>query len=128
MREVSGANDGIRARCWQNPCGCGAADVTVEDNSENGMSGGRGWDVPAGTFIDIKSGHRLLYILPLQVHECLSIVWIPRSLDFGIINPVFCDLDPQAVSGRQHLIPILRCQLSACLHSPSGTVRLRRKG
>lgn len=81
------------------------------------MSGGPGWDVPVGTFIDIKSGLWSLHILPLQVHNSLSAVWISRNLDFRIINPLL-DLGPQAVSG-QHFVTIPRCQLSVC---SSGTV------
>lgn len=93
MREVSVANDRIRARCWQNPYGCGVADLAVEDNFVNGMSGGRGWAAPAFSLISNHTfGFHSFYLCR---STNVSAVWISTGLDFGIINPVLVVWTPR---------------------------------
>lgn len=124
MREVSVANDGIQARCWQNPCGCGAADLTVEDNFVNGMSGRRGWAVPAGLFFDIKSGLWSPSILPLQVHKCLCLD--SQRLGFWDNQSSVSGLDPQVGSGQQHLVPIPRLSVIRVFAQPLCNCQIRK--
>lgn len=104
MRVVSRANDGIWARCWQNPCGCGAADVTVEDNSENGMSRGRGGDVKQVLSLISNQAFDFYTFCLCRSMNVSLLVWIPRSLDFGIINPLLVIWTPRLCQGGSTLL------------------------